>query len=286
MAYRLALRISNCEFRIKSPLRTLLDELFDYAGLFPPASLSMTDAVREYAAHREEPHAWMLSRFVLPAGRLPEFELTAPNAQGWRLSAIVGADVARELRIVTDFNARGGAGVDTVELKAETADCVRAAAALIPRELTAYVEVRIDTGSAALVDALAEIGLRAKIRAGGAIVPPASDLAAFILACKVARVPFKATAGLHHPLRSRSMHGFLNLTLASAFICAGMDSEEALDLLEETSAEEIRFTDSGVTWRGRTVANDELASARRFLIAIGSCSFREPVEDLERLGLL
>ena len=47
--------------------RALLGGVVDYAGLFPPAALSMADAVAEYAAAQRGADAWMLGRFVLPA---------------------------------------------------------------------------------------------------------------------------------------------------------------------------------------------------------------------------
>ena len=72
------------------PLRILLRGLIDYAGLFPPASLDMADAVRNYAAYREGEHAWALGRFVVPAARLEEFERVARRAdrfRAWTLGA-------------------------------------------------------------------------------------------------------------------------------------------------------------------------------------------------------
>ena len=36
-------------------LRILMEGLIDYAGLFPPASLDMPTAVRNYAAYRKSP---------------------------------------------------------------------------------------------------------------------------------------------------------------------------------------------------------------------------------------
>src|SRR5215510_12132363 len=47
-------------------LRALLSGLIDYAGLFPPASLDLPAAMRNYTAYRKGPHAWMLGRFVVP----------------------------------------------------------------------------------------------------------------------------------------------------------------------------------------------------------------------------
>ena len=56
---------------------TLIAGLIDYAGLFPPASLSMKAAVKEYARRRQSPEAWLLGRFVVPADRLEEFDIAA-----------------------------------------------------------------------------------------------------------------------------------------------------------------------------------------------------------------
>jgi hypothetical protein len=53
-------------------LRTLLNSLIDYAGMFPPAELPFNQAVRNYALYRGAANAWMLGRFVCPASRLVE----------------------------------------------------------------------------------------------------------------------------------------------------------------------------------------------------------------------
>ncbi len=56
------------ENQIKSA-RALLSELIDYAGLFPPAALSMPEAVSNYADYRQGDFNWILGRFVLPVTR-------------------------------------------------------------------------------------------------------------------------------------------------------------------------------------------------------------------------
>jgi hypothetical protein len=112
-------------------------------------------------------------------------------------------------------------------------------------------------------------------------------------------VPFKATAGLHHPLRAEyrltyepespigPMFGFLNLFLATAYLAGGMDGETAARLLEERDAEAIRWDDAGVEWRGRRLDLAALAGAREAgIVSFGSCSFTEPIGDLESLRLL
>ena len=64
-------------------------------------------------------------------------------------------------------------------------------------------------------------------------IPDPADLARFIAACAAAGVPWKATAGLHHPVRAEQaltyepgapravMHGFLNVFAAAAFAGGG-----------------------------------------------------------------
>ena len=79
---------------------------------------------------------------------------------------------------------------------------------------------------------LSAAGARAKVRTGGVTegaFPASHALARFIQSCADAGVPFKATAGLHHPLRGEyrltyepgsphgMMFGFLNVFLAAAF---------------------------------------------------------------------
>ncbi len=51
---------------------TLLERLIDYAGLFPPAQLSLEEAIHLYSSYRRSPDAWMLGTFVIPARRLSE----------------------------------------------------------------------------------------------------------------------------------------------------------------------------------------------------------------------
>ncbi|MGK7371706.1 MAG: hypothetical protein ACNS64_15950 [Candidatus Halalkalibacterium sp. M3_1C_030] len=48
--------------------------IIDYAGLFPPADLSLDPAIRNYAAYRKSDKGWMLSRFIIPATKLKDLE--------------------------------------------------------------------------------------------------------------------------------------------------------------------------------------------------------------------
>jgi hypothetical protein len=297
------------------PLRLLLDHSIDYAGLFPPATLGMRPALENYARYRAGSEAWALGRFVVPAGRLGELESVAADLlpkspdDPWRLSVLLGPDPAADVRLLGELNCRhaaAGAGAlvaDMVELKADTAEAIEAALTKLPRHLTAFVELPVTRDPAPALTAVARHGAGAKVRTGGVTAdafPTAGDLLRFLRAAVSARVPFKATAGLHHPIRAQyrltyepdspsgTMYGFLNLFLAAAFLRQEMADGDAARLLEETDPASLAFDPSGgITWRGHRLDAEALVESRaRGLGSFGSCSFEEPIGDLASLHLL
>ena len=93
-------------------------------------------------------------------------------------------------------------------------------------------------------------------------------------------MPFKATAGLHQPLRHDDEHGFLNLLAAAVF----GDEEDAL---EEEDPDAFAVSGDAFRWRDREASADEIARVRRELfVSFGSCSAQEPIDGLVALGLL
>jgi len=197
----------------------------------------------------------------------------------------------------------GGAVIDTIELKAASGREIDRLMTLVPEQLEPYFEVPIKEDPRGMIAAMAGTGARAKVRTGGVTpdaFPPPEHVARFIAACSAAEVPFKATAGLHHPLRGEFnltyepgcprgvMFGFLNVFLAAAMIKTGEGSEkDAVELLSERDAPSLRFVEQGVAWRDKRLAAARLAMVREsFAISFGSCSFDEPVADLKALGLL
>ncbi|MEM8930082.1 MAG: hypothetical protein AAGE94_02840 [Acidobacteriota bacterium] len=295
---------------VSHPIKNLLSGLVDYAGLFPPARLEMDPAVAEFARQRRTDEAWILGRFVVPTARLDELSAAMdrqrhPDDDGiWPLSALVGGDPDEAKQRIDAFDSAhaGRAAVTSIETKPATVDdVVRTAAAFDTLEV--FYEIAYGRETAPLLDAVAAHGGRAKIRTGGVTqdaFPSVADVSRFIHAVRRADVPFKATAGLHHPLRGEyrltyeddapdgTMHGFLNVFLAAAFVHQGaMRDTEVKELLGERRSGALDFSSVGVTWRGHRLSADELAAARRtFVLSYGSCSFQEPVDDLKRLHLL
>jgi methylmalonyl-CoA mutase cobalamin-binding subunit len=271
----------------------------------------MEGAVSEYAARRRSAEAWMLGRFILPASRLSEFLEAArahlpetASAGPWALSALLGADVHQASALVASFNAShaGRAVVDTVELKASGKDEAAAALDALPAGLSAFVEAPLDGDLGSVLPLLRERGARAKVRTGGVVpeaIPAQTALARFIAACAEAGVAFKATAGLHHPIRSERaltyakdspravMHGFLNVFAAGAFARPRTSLADLEAVLAEENPNAFRLDDEALAWRHLRVPTDAIAAARKgFATSFGSCSFGEPVADLEALGIL
>lgn len=242
--------------------RALLTRLIDHAPMFPPASLPVAEALAEDARSGVSPHAFMLGRLVWPASRLGELP-----ASERALSVVLDAPVPDDPRIeAVEAPPSFDPGADPTGL-ASTAEV--------------YIETPIDNGLEDRLDRLAELGLRAKVRCGGASVPSVVELARFVRACRERGLVFKATAGLHHAVRTNGEHGFLNLLAAVVFDGA----EEAA--LAETDPETFALDAESFSWRDRSSSADELAWGRseRFH-SIGSCSFFEAVEELEALGVL
>lgn len=278
------------------PVRMWMRGAIDYAGLFPPAGLSMTAAVKNYASYRAGPHSWMLGRFILPVARLEEFaeafaalqDARTAGDSPWLLSVIAKASDAAALAA---FNARYGsrARIDTIETPPVRPSDLDAITPLTGT-YTVYAEVPWADDPAPLIALLAARGIRAKIRTGGIAadaIPPSAAVARFIAACAAATVPFKATAGLHHAGRgdylltyqpgsaTATMHGFLNVLLASMHGARGEVPELLATMLDRR---DLTFE--------RSDGAEASAAGAPMMASFGSCSFEEPVAELTERGLL
>ena len=126
--------------------------------------------------------------------------------------------------------------------------------------------------------------------------PTTRDIIRFVRTCMAANVPFKATAGLHHPIRcfkpltyapdapQGTMHGFLNLLLMTGFARESYRVSLLEEVMEEEFEEVFEFHESTAsTWRGRALPHrsPHRTPPRKGMHSFGSCSFDEPVADLQ-----
>lgn len=249
-------------------LRALLENLFDYAGTFPPASLDTQTALNNYSQYANHPYAWMLRYMVVSAADVA----AAPAAFDGKLSVLAESDVDRAGAI-------------------ESKGLVQASGKAV------YWEVA--TNNLHELDRVKDSGCFAKIRTGAVSaqgIPSVADVAKFIVACAERRLAFKATAGLHHPIRAEYalsyvpdapravMHGFLNVMVAAAFAWDG--ERDIAPILDETRASAFEFGNE-LKWNGKSLSAEQIKDARtNFMHAIGTCSFEEPVSELQALKLL
>lgn len=245
-------------------LRALLSNTIDYAGTFPPAGLTCSQAVGNYGEYQHSPHAWMLRWLVVSCVDLTK----VPHLYDGKLSVISEREEPRAAAMESK----------TIFTSKKPVYCE-----MPPLQLP---EVK-------------KAGCFGKVRTGGVkpeAIPTVEEVAAFIVACADLKLPFKATAGLHHPIRAEYaltyegdspravMHGFLNVFLASTFAWAG--ERDIVPILNEIDPQAFRF-DEQAHWRDRSLSVQQIQAARKqFIHAFGSCSFTEPVGDLQKWGWL
>jgi hypothetical protein len=278
--------------------RALLSHCIDYAGLFPPSQLDLQTTVNNYASYLTGSQAWALGRLILPATGVGEFAKTWPSfARKWPIGLLVGADVETELRHATDCDYL----FDVVECKPLPAREIATIHRLIPAQAV-YFEVPADSDPEEWIVAIASVRSRAKIRTGGVTpdtIPSVTSLARFLSCCVRHGVPFKATGGLHHPIRalrpltyeSQSeqavMHGFVNVILASSILHRDGDIAAVSALLEDASPANFRFDEEHIRWRDWSFTTQQLVEVREnLMMSFGSCSFVEPLFGMNWIGSL
>ncbi len=278
---------------------SLLEGLIDYAGLYPPANLDVHTAVRNYLEYSHSTYARALGRFVIDLDRFPYlWDAAGDYVRGLRLSVIARSDADwDDLHRLIDK----GYAVEAIETKAGSAAEVEQVARQIPAGLTTYFELPC-AACADDLDAVSAAGARIKIRMGGVTAEaiPSTQAVAYLLEGIARRhLLFKATAGLHHPIRGRHalngsdgsstavMHGFVNIACAAALLYFGGDIPQAQRLLEEEWPGAWRVTPDAITWEEYGWSGDELREVRQhFFAGFGSCSFYEPLGHLEALRWL
>lgn len=306
-------------------VRALLTEIIDYAGLFPPAKLPMEQALTTYLdLKKNSPYRWMLGRFVCPTAWLPELlALAAAHSDGALLRvAALGQQAQSVLGFAETFAAdrtaiaefrkkREPETVDVVEIPLPRdggLDLARLMAnsngSLSKDQLTGFFEVPITPSwrddlrvCAGIANPQRSDCLGLKLRCGGLTAdafPTDAQVARFIACCRLENVPWKATAGLHHPYRHHEkalglwQHGFLNVFVAGVLaILHLLPEDDLVAILGDRGGQYFRFEPDCIAWKDWTATSAEITQSRAgFATSFGSCSFDEPIQDLLALGLL
>lgn len=289
-----------------SASEALLQHIVDYAGLFPPASLDMQTAVRKYQGYLGGEDAWMLGNFLVPAARLGEFRQAfeaiccGEQEHPWTISIVCTGELSTDTHSIQTFQ-EGAVFLAGFETRATDAKAAELALGALPTSHPRYIEF-VPESAAAILPILAAKNARAKIRTGGVTpdaIPAVDTVAQFLPACTRERVPFKATAGLHLPIRGEhrltenpdsqtaTMHGFVNLFLAAALAFFGSEETAVTRTLSEEDPRAFTLDDDLIRWHDNSMTSDQLEQVRRsFAISFGSCSFDEPVAALRTLGWL
>jgi hypothetical protein len=285
-------------------IKTILNGLIDYAGLFPPDNLEMSAAVSNFISYRNDANAWMLGRFLLPISRIDDFEnvssrlLPGENSLPISLSVTADSDLLGGLKRVAEFNnsifaAGNNVVIDSIEFSVLTGSEILNINNLLPSHLVAYFDVPPGSRGEELVDAVALAGGRVKLRIGETkpeILNASSDILRYFDSCSRLNVPITIRMEYLFPRKVADSSGksfFLNLFLAAAFVRSGMDIAEASQILDEDSSGAFFIDEQGITWRGFRLDLDQIKSVRdNFLISFGVGSFTGFVSDLESLHLL
>ena len=281
-------------------IEVLVEELIDYAGLYPPAGLDMRSAVRNYLNYRHGKYGYALGRFVVDLNHIGSLREAAGDSID-TLSLSVVASPASDWDKLAEL-ADAGIRIEVVEVKPNLSGDVASLNKRIPAGVRAYFEVPMNNEATGFVEGIAGAGTRAKLRMGGVIAeafPSTSSVARMLKELARRGIAFKATAGLHHAIRSRHpftydvdsqsgvMHGFVNLFCAAALIHFRGDVDDAESLLKDEDTTAWEVNDTAIRWKSFGVSTSQVREVRRkFMNSFGCCSFEEPLQGLEALGWL
>ena len=323
--------------------RVFMENLIDYAGVFPPASLSLETAMKNYVRIRQTKYSWIISRFLCPSTKISHFfdlyENNYLNSGQWKLSLIFPlkedtdslitavtaalADLNQQIQhhpnIVVDmfeikippkiFQNHDTEAVKNVVLQMTKIVKEKQWLFLSGKKVLLFFEVPSielqPQASNVLIQSLYDvqtdfnlpIDVGIKVRCGGLTAnafPSIPQISTILINAAKKRVYFKATAGLHQPLRYYDSqlhvehHGFLNIFSAAmiSYLNPTIDPEIIEELLTEKSIKNFTFDENEFKWKNWRLFVHEMEQIRHYVKSFGSCDFDEPIAALKEIGLL
>jgi hypothetical protein len=280
---------------VSTHVPALLRGLLDDAAVFPPGSAPLDRAVAAHRTHRSAWYAPMIGPLLLPASAVNRAPTLLDPAESLGIGLIGDTGLRALPGVLAGLDPRLKPHQIEIAVAKRGEDPQPGLATLLSiaadhPDLPVYAEIPLTFGLLAALDTVAGarargVRIAAKFRTGGLaaeLFPTPIELAAVICACRDRALPFKLTAGLHHAVRRADPqtgivhHGFLDVL--AAVLAAGDGATEVADV-----AELLACTDPN---RLVPVVRRHLRDERPLWIGFGSCSVTEPLEDLERLGLL
>lgn len=273
----------------------LLAGAIDYAGAFPPASLDVESSLVNYSSYLTSNESWALGRIILPAAAL-HLCCGTPSISPSRVSVLLGSDCKNDIE-----TAAGVGDFDVFECEVSSISDIEIVAQMAPKNAQVFYEGPRGVITPEWAATIKRVGGAAKIRTGGPTpdaIPSAIEVTCFLAGCIVQQIPFKATAGLHHPIRSShaltyeadspiaTMHGFVNVMVATALLASGERVETATAVIEDMEPRSFEWRADSLWWRGIRVSIDQIDFMRHRVLSFGSCSFSEPVDESKALSWL
>lgn len=296
----------GARIKLTKSLRAFASGLIDYAGLFPPASLELSQVVENYITYHKWAEHWMLARLICPVTQLNELGKNIRMLGGVEnkvgVIGLVGS-AASSTEIGTNINAfhqkyGDSAQIESIECKLnelETKEAISSLVSLTP--YTTFFETTNSDRIDEVLKLLQQVGAGFKLRCGGLKAqefPSVEEMARSIILCREANVPVKFTAGLHHPLRHYNqttlckMHGYVNV-FGGAMLdhVHHLPQKELENILSDEESSHFQFTDDAFQWNNLSIDVETITSLRQSsILSYGSCSFEEPIDDMKELGWL
>ncbi|WP_413375939.1 hypothetical protein [Alkalihalobacillus sp. 1P02AB] len=236
-------------------IQAYLANLIDYAGLFPPANLSLETSIHNFVDYQNDKDAWMLGRFIIPAARLKELVpyLSLFSKEKRLELAVVGQRSTDEASCLNNLRAdlekcsefleefKEVVQINVFEMPLPSSIPSRLLLEEIAIEATKHhvqlfceltfplneeweQKVEESLRQIASHNETSSLVIGLKLRTGGVTAdafPTPEQVAKVLIGCSEREIPQKFTAGLHHPIRmhrqevNTHMHGFINIFTAS-----------------------------------------------------------------------
>lgn len=282
-----------------SALAALLTHSIDYAALFPPRSLSLKEALENYSKRRGGEYSSLLRRFILPIAKLESLgallaEIKPHTPLDLLLILPIGFHYEAVKGKIDGALERYGVWMAPSALEVKYPKMEKSTDLLRLNELLpTYVEVT-ETEE---IDRIAPSSLGVKIRCGAVKneeLPSSFRVANLIARTVEQSLPIKFTAGLHHPVTHLSpenrgaVYGFINVLGAALMAKEGkVNLHELMSMIDDPYPDHFSFSNGQFRWKDCAIDTPAIEGLRRkFLQGFGSCSFREPLDDLLKLGWL